>query len=94
MNEIANLISENEFDCSYESILTNDLFVASTHPTHGHEAKTLFEMAQTLVMKELDVHIGGNAVWVSHDRAAFQKIRKWFHTISFGKYSNYNLSRN
>ena len=43
-------------------------------------------MAQTLIMKELDVHIGGNGVWISHDKADFQKIRECSHKIWLGKY--------
>ena len=69
-----------------------DSFVTSTHQTHGNEAKTLSNMAQTLMIKELDVHISGNTVWVSHDKAAFQKIREHFHMIWLGKYSIHNVS--
>ena len=63
-----------------------DSFVTSTHPTNINEAKTFFEMAQTLMIKELDVHIGGNMVWVSHDKVEFQKIRE-YHMIWLGKYT-------
>ena len=38
-------------------------------------------MAQTLMMKELDVHIGGNTVWISHDKAECQKIKERSCTI-------------
>ena len=41
-------------------------------------------MAQTLMMKELDVHIGGDTVWVSHEKAEFQKIRDCSHMIWLG----------
>ena len=41
-------------------------------------------MAQTLMIKELDVHIGENTVWVSHDKAGFQKIREHSHMIWLG----------
>ena len=81
LNETANLISEKGINHNYQSIFTIDSFVASTHPTHGNEAKTLFKMAQTLMAKEFDVHIGGNTVWVSHDKAAIQKIREHSHMI-------------
>ena len=90
-NEIANLISEKGINHNFESILTIDSFVTLTHPTHGNEAKTLFKMTQTLMMKELDVHISENFVWVSHDQAAFQKIRERSHMIWLGKYSTYNV---
>ena len=92
LNEIATSISEKGINHNFESILTIDSFVTSTHPSHGNEATTSFKMAQTLMMKELDVHIGGNTVWVSHDKAAFQKIRENSHMIWLGKYSNYYVS--
>ena len=41
-------------------------------------------MAQTLMMKELDVHIDVKTEWVSHDKAKFQKIREHFHMIWLG----------
>ena len=94
LNKIANLISKKEIIHNYESILTIDSFLTSTHPTHGNEAKTLFKMAQAMMMKELDVHIGGNTVWVNHDKVAFQKIREFSHMIWLGKYSNDNVSVN
>ena len=72
-------------NCNYESTLTTDWFV--THPTHGNEEKAFFKMAPILMMKELDVHIGGNAIWVSHDKAEFQKIRECSPLIWMGKYS-------
>ena len=87
MNEIANLINEKGINGNYESISTIDSFIASTHPTHGNEEKATFNMAQTLMMKDLDVHIGRNTVWVSHDKTEFQKIRECFHMIWFGKYN-------
>ena len=74
LNEIANLINERGINCNYESFLTIDSFVTSTHPTHENKAKTFFKMAQTLMMKELDDHIGGNTVWVSHDKAELQRL--------------------
>ena len=43
-------------------------------------------------MKKLDVRIGGNTVWVSHDKAEFQKIRECFHMIWLGKYNLLKLS--
>ena len=71
LNEITNLINEKGVNCNYESILTIDSFVTSTYPTHGNAAKLLFKMAQTMMMKKLNVHICGNTVWVSHDKAEF-----------------------
>ena len=61
---------------------------------HGNEAKPLFKMAQTLMMKELDVHIAEKTVWVSHGKEAFQMMREHFHMIWLGKYSNYTVSLN
>ena len=69
LNEIAHMISEKIINPNYESILTTASFVASRHPTHENKTKTLFKMAQILMMKEFNVHIGGNTVWVSHDKA-------------------------
>ena len=92
LNETAYLINEKIIDCNYESILTIDSFVTLTQPTHGNEAKRLFKMVQTFMMKKLDVHIGGNTVWVSNDKAEFQKLREHSHMIWLGKYSNYNVS--
>ena len=87
-NDTDILISEKGINSNFKLILTIDSFFMSTHPTHGNEAKTLFKIAQTLMMKKLDVHIGGNTMWVSHDKAAFQKIRECSHMILLGKYSN------
>ena len=92
LNEIAHLINEKGINRSYESILTIGSFVSST--THKNEAKTLFKITQTLMMKELNAHVGGNTVWVSHDKTEFQKIREHSHMIWFRKYSNYNVSVN
>ena len=69
-----NLISEKGINCDYDYILCIDSFVPSTHPSYGKEAKLLFKMETTLIMKVLDVHIGGNAVWASHNKAAFQNM--------------------
>ena len=33
------------------------------------------------MMKELDVHIGGKFVWISDEKAEFQKIREPSHMI-------------
>ena len=38
------------------------------------------------MVKELDVHIRRNNVWVSHDKAEFEKIRECSHMILFRKY--------
>ena len=92
LNEIANLINKSGINCSYESVLTFDSFVTSTCTTHGNDAKTFFPMAQTLMMNKLDVHIGGYTVWVSHDKAEFQKIRENSHMIWLKKNSNFNIS--
>ena len=73
------MINDKGINRNYESILTNDSFVTLTHPTHGNEAKIFSKVAQTLMMKELDVHIGGNTVWISKEKAEFQKIRYYFH---------------
>ena len=43
--------------------------------------KKFFKMAQTLMMKKLDVHIGENTVWVSHDEAKFQYVGEHSHMI-------------
>ena len=70
-----------EINCNYESILTIDSFVTSTYPTHGNEAKTFFKIEQTLLMKELDAHIGGSTVCVSHDKTSFKRLESvptWF----------------
>ena len=66
LNGIANMINKRGINCSYEFILTIGSYVTSTHPTHGHEEKTYFKMAQTLMMKELDVYIAENTVWISN----------------------------
>ena len=87
LNKIANLINKRGINCNYKSTLTIDSFVISTHPTHGNEAKAFFKVAKTLVMKELDVHIGGNTVWVSNEKAHFQKIREHSHMIWLVKYN-------
>ena len=42
------------------------------------------------MMKELDVDIGGNIVWIGHEKAESQKIRKCSHMIWLRKY---NLSQ-
>ena len=64
-----------------------DLYVTSRYAIHGNEAKAFFNMTQTLMMKELNAHIGGNTVLISHDKAEFQKIRDCSHMISLGKYN-------
>ena len=78
---------QSEINCNYESISTIDTFVTSAHPTHGNTAKTFFKMAQTLMIMELDSHIGGNAVWVSHEKTEFQKIREHSYMILLGQYN-------
>ena len=86
--ETANLLIKNGIN-HYDSILTIDSFVTSTHPTHENEAKTLLKMAQTLMMKELDNHISGHTVCVSQDKTEFQKIRNHFQMIWLGKFSSF-----
>ena len=49
-------------------------------------------MAQTLMVKELDVHIGGNNVWVSHEKTETQNIKECSHTIWLGKYNLSSLA--
>ena len=44
-------------------------------------------MAQTLMTKEFDAHIGENTVWISHYEAEFQKIREHFYMIWLEKYN-------
>ena len=70
-----------------EYISTIESLVTSRHPTHGNKAKMFFKMAQKSMMKKLDIHIGGNTVWISHDEAEFQKIGKCSHMIWLGKYN-------
>ena len=50
-------------------------------------------MAQTLMMKELHIHIGGNTMWVSHDKAKLQKIREHSNIIWLGKYNLLYLAK-
>ena len=87
LNKITNLINERGINCNYESISAIDSFVTSTHQTHGNEAKTFFKISQTLMMKELDVHIGGNTVWARafpHDFVGkIQFVIVWNNNVSF-----------
>ena len=80
-NEIAKLNNNWWFNCSYELILSIDSLVTPRCPRHGIEAKMFSHMAQNLMMKELDVHIGGNTVWVSHEKVKFWKITECSHII-------------
>ena len=45
LNKIANLINKRGINCNYESILTIDSFITSTHQAYDNKAKTFFKMA-------------------------------------------------
>ena len=70
-----------------------------THQDTPHMKKKQknFKMAQSLMMKEFDVHICGNTVWISHDKAEYQKISFTHELVGKMKYiiaCNKNVSFN
>ena len=44
-------------------------------------------MIQNLMMKELDVHVNGKTVWITHDETSFLKMREHSHMIWLEKYN-------
>ena len=81
LNIIANLIKERGINYNYDSILTIGSFIKSKHPSHGNEAKTVFNMAQTLMMKELDVTLVetlSGSVMRKQSFRRLESISTWF----------------
>ena len=81
LNEIANLINKRGINCNYDSILAIDLFMTSTNPTHGNQAKIFSKWQKRWRWRSLMfilVETFYESVIVMHSFRRLESIPTWF----------------